>query len=152
MDSFKVPGYESRRVLDISSCTIEWVGTYLTYIAVVARGTSIINILVFKHNENKLRVLYTINLCPELANPERPELNPNQSYKDMPFKVKLSVDAVFLAVTMLNGAVNLLKMPPILNPLNPEQTINSDGVGISKDEKTLMGNTKNAPTATVRSS
>jgi hypothetical protein len=45
-------------VLDISSATIEWVGTQLTYVAVVARGTPIVQILIFKHNENKLRHLY----------------------------------------------------------------------------------------------
>lgn len=146
MDSFRVPGYDAHRILDMSSATIEWVGTHLTYIAVAARGTSIVNILIFKHNENKLRVLYTINVCPELNNPEHPEMNPNQSYKDLPGKVKLSVDAVFLAVTMLNGAVNLLKMPPILNPLNPEQTFNQDSTPATKDDKNTAANTRNAPT------
>ena len=73
MDSFKVPGYEGRRVIDISSCTIEWVGTQLTYLAVVSSGSPIVTILVFKHNENKIRLLYTINACPEMPNAEHPE-------------------------------------------------------------------------------
>jgi len=53
-------------------------------------------------------------------------MNPNQSYKDFPCKAKLSLDFVFLSIVSCSGAVHLLKMPPILNPLNPEQTFNDD--------------------------
>ena len=45
---------------------VEWVGTQLTYVACCARGSSVINIVIFKHNENKMRQLYTINILPEL--------------------------------------------------------------------------------------
>ena len=99
LDKFKVPGCESRRIISISSCSIEWVGTSLSYVAVVARGSPIVNILAFKHNENKLRRLYSINVLPDLANPEQPELNEKQSYLEFPYEVKFSMDGVFLAVT-----------------------------------------------------
>ena len=105
----------------MTSSSIEWVGTQLTYIVVVARGSPIINILAFKHNENKLRRLYSLNLLPDLPNPEQPELNEKQGYLDFPYQAKLSMDGVFLAVTLLTGAVKLIKMPPVLNPLDPEK-------------------------------
>ena len=89
--------------------------------AVLARGSPVLNILAFKHNENKLRRLYSVNLMPDLANPEQPELNERQSYRSFPFECKLSMDGVFLAVTMLTGEVKLLKMPPVLNPLEAEK-------------------------------
>ena len=75
LDRFKVPGFESRRIISIASNSIEWVGTQLTYVVVVARGSPILNILAFKHNENKLRRLYSVNVMPELANPDTPETN-----------------------------------------------------------------------------
>ena len=87
-----------------------------------ARGSPIINILSFKHNENRLRRLYSINLLPNLANPEQPELNEDQTYLEFPYQVKLSMDGVFLAVTLMNGAVKLIKMPPVLNPLESDKT------------------------------
>ena len=94
-----MPGFEGRRILSISSSTLEWVGTQLTYVACCARGFPVINIIIFKHNENKLRQLYTVNILPDLQNPEKPELNAGQTYQDFPFEVKLSLDGVFLAVT-----------------------------------------------------
>lgn len=39
LDTIKVPGFDARRVLNMSSATIEWVGTQLTYVAAVARGS-----------------------------------------------------------------------------------------------------------------
>lgn len=86
----------------------------------VARGSPIVNILAFKHNENKLRRLYSLNVMPELANPETPEINERQTYHEFPSAVKLSMDGVFLSVTLMNGAVKLIKMPPVLNPLEGE--------------------------------
>jgi len=121
LDRFKVPTFEGRRITSISSCSIEWVGTQLTYIAVVARGSPIVNIIIFKNNENKMRLLHTFNICKDLATPEDPESTPHQSYQEFPHQVKLSVDCVFLAVTMLNGEVNLIKMPPVLSPLSDDQ-------------------------------
>lgn len=56
---------------------------------------------------------------PDLQNPENPELNSEQKYSKFPFEVKLSLDCVFMAVTLANGEVKLIKMPPILNPLEP---------------------------------
>ena len=78
LDKFAVPGCQGRRIISISSCSIEWVGTQLSYVAVVARGSPVVNILIFKHNENKLRRLYSLNILPELENPDQPELNPKQ--------------------------------------------------------------------------
>ena len=66
LDKLKVPGFESRRIVSITSSSIEWVGTQLSYVAVIARGSPLINILVFKHNENKLKRMYSLNLLPEL--------------------------------------------------------------------------------------
>lgn len=34
----------------------------------------------------------------------------------------MSLDGVFLAVTLLTGAVKLIKMPPVLNPLDADKT------------------------------
>mmetsp|Transcript_27083 Transcript_27083/g.33616 ORF Transcript_27083/g.33616 Transcript_27083/m.33616 type:complete len:119 (+) Transcript_27083:522-878(+) len=107
--------------MSISSSSIEWVGAQLTYVAVVARGSPIVNILAFKHNENKLRRLYSLNVMPELANPECPEQNEKQTYHEFPYAVKMSMDGVFLSVTLMNGAVKLIKMPPVLNPLEGDQ-------------------------------
>ena len=75
LDRIKITGFEKRRIISITSSSIEWVGAQLTYAAVVARGSPIVNILAFKHNENKLRRLYSINVMPELANPDAPETN-----------------------------------------------------------------------------
>lgn len=41
--------------------------------------------------------------------------------------MKLSIDGVFLAVTQLTGAVKLIKMPPVLNPLEPEREVPATG-------------------------
>lgn len=120
VDTFKVPLFDGRRIIDMSSATIEWVGTQITYVAVAARGSPVVQIVIFKHNENKMRHLYTINTLPELPNFETPEMNPKQSYTEFPCKVKFSVDFNFLAVVTCSGSVHLLKMPSILNPLSPE--------------------------------
>ena len=139
LDRFKVPGFESRRIISIASNSIEWVGTQLTYVVVVARGSPILNILAFKHNENKLRRLYSINLLPDLPNPEQPELNEKQSYLEFPYQVKLSMDGVFLAVTLLTGAVKLIKMPAVLNPLDPEKNVGNaadSGPGVGSRDST----------------
>ena len=75
------------------------------------------HIVVFKHSDCKFKHVYSFNMCPELANPETPELNDKQTYARFPYEVKLSVDCVFLAVVLCNGEVKLLKMPQIFNPL-----------------------------------
>lgn len=43
-----------RSILHISTSTIQWVDTKLTYISVIGKGSGYVKILVFKHNENKL--------------------------------------------------------------------------------------------------
>ena len=62
--------------------------------------------------------MYSFNLIPELINPETPEINNDQKYSRFPYEVKLSMDFVFLAVTLANGEVKVLKMPAILSPLD----------------------------------
>lgn len=105
----------------MSSCTLDWVGTQLTYVAASARGSPFVNIMIFKHNENKLRHLYTFNMMPSLENVGEPWTNSEQTYTGFPYEVKLSIDGVFLAVTMFDGSINLMKMPDILNPLEEDK-------------------------------
>jgi len=82
-----------RRIMNISTATLIWLDTKLTYVSVVARGSPFVKILVFKHNENKLYHIYNLNACPSLANPESLESNPDQSYLELPAEAKLSPDA-----------------------------------------------------------
>ena len=123
VDRFKIPSLNGRRVLSISSATIDWVGTQLTYVAVVARGSPQVHILTFKHSDCKLKHSYSLNLIPELQNLETPELNNEQKYLKFPYEVKLSQEFAFMAVTLVSGEVKLFKMPSIYNPLEmPTQT------------------------------
>lgn len=64
-----------------------------------------------------MKLLYTLNVVPSLATPEAPESTKEQKYTDFPYSVKLSQENSFLAVTLFSGEVQLIKMPPILNPL-----------------------------------
>ena len=75
LDKIALPRYEGRRILDIGTAALEWVDSRLIYTAIVARGSPIISIVCFKHNENKLRHIYSINVCPELENPDALESN-----------------------------------------------------------------------------
>ena len=75
LDKLAIPRYQGRRILNISTATIEWIDTKLTYIAVIARGSPVISIVVFKQNENKLYHLNSINMCPELENTDELEKN-----------------------------------------------------------------------------
>jgi hypothetical protein len=75
MDKLKLPGFEGRRIISISTCSFEWAGTQLTYIAAIARASALVHIAVFKHSDCKLKALYILNLLPDLANPLEPELN-----------------------------------------------------------------------------
>jgi hypothetical protein len=79
--------------MNISTATLIWLDTKLTYVSVVARGSPFVKILAFKHNENKLYHIYNLNACPSLANPESLESNPDQSYLELPAEAKLSPDA-----------------------------------------------------------
>ena len=121
LDSFEVPECDGRRILSLTSCTLDWVGTQLTYIACVVRGYTNIPILVFKHNDNKFKLLYTVTgICSNIENEEKPETTPKQSYKEFPMEANISSECSFLTVTMFTGEVKVLKMPPILNPLKDE--------------------------------
>ena len=51
--------------------------TKLTYVATVARGSPIIKILIFKHNENKFYHIYNLNACPSILNSDNLESNPD---------------------------------------------------------------------------
>ena len=75
VDRFKVTGMQSRRIIALSTCTVEWAGTQLTYIAVVARGCTTVQILCFKHNDCKIKEIHSLNVAPEMLNQAEPELN-----------------------------------------------------------------------------
>lgn len=109
-------GAQPRQIINLSSSSVVWVDTKLTYVTVVARGSSLVRILAFKHNENKFYHLYNLNVCPALANPDSLDSNPEQSYLELPSEAKLSPDNAFLAVTSFNGEVKLFRMPAIINP------------------------------------
>ena len=117
LDKLAIERYEGRRIISISTAALEWVDTRLCYTAVVARGSPIITILVFKHNENKLKSLYSINVCAALENPDKLEMNEGQTYTMLPSEVKFSLDAEFLSVICFDGSVKVLKMPAIIDPM-----------------------------------
>lgn len=135
LDRFEIPEFKNRRILAISTCSVEWVSTQLTYVAVVARGSPVVVVLLFKHHDNKIRQLYTVNVCPDMPNPEAPEQNLNQSYKELPSSVVFSQECAFLAVTLYGGEVHLLKMPAILNPLKEDTAAPQADEPAAKDEK-----------------
>ena len=56
----------------------------------------------------------------KLENPDSLESNDNQTYLELPAEVKFSLDAEFLAVTTFEGAVHLLRMPPVIDPMQVE--------------------------------
>ena len=69
----KKPLYETpnpRQIISISTASLVWLDTKLTYVSVVARANPVVKIIVFKHNENKLYHIYNLNTCPSLANPD----------------------------------------------------------------------------------
>jgi len=76
----------------------------LTYAAITARCSPFIEIIAFKHSENKLFHLYTLNF-----NTQNPGTEPTASYLDLPHSVKLSKDALFMTVTSYNGEVKFFK-------------------------------------------
>ena len=105
-----------RQILNVSTATLVWLDTKLTYVSVVARANPIVKILIFKHSENKLYHVYNLNTCPTLPNPDSLDSNPDQSYLELPSEAKLSPEASFLAITTFGGEVKLIKMPAIINP------------------------------------
>eukprot|EP00347_Sterkiella_histriomuscorum_P023831 403333237 len=110
-----------RRIQHISTCTLTWMDTKLTYVSVIARGSPIVKILAFKHNENKIYHLYNLNVCPTLANPDNLEMNVDQSYLELPSETKISMDFQFMSVTSFSGEVKLIKLPAIINPMRDDE-------------------------------
>lgn len=121
LDKIEIERFKSRRIINISTCSIEWVDTRLTYAAVIARGNPNIEIVVFKHNENKLYNIYSLNVCPDLENCDNLEMNPKQTYLMLPSISKLSLDGEFLSITTYEGKVMIVKMPQIIDPTELEK-------------------------------
>lgn len=139
LDMIEIDQFKGRRIISISACTLEWIDTRLTYAAVVARGSPFINVIVFKHNENKMYQIYNINTCPDLENPQNPEKNEKQTYTILPCNSSFSLDGEFLQVTSFDGRVRVVKMPPIIDPLpidslelNAKQSNSNMGGGDSR--------------------
>lgn len=118
----QIERFKGRRIQNISTATLQWLDTKLTYLAVVARGSPIVTIICFKHNENKLYSLFTLNTCPSLENPDTLEQNDGQTYLSLPSETKLSLDCEFLSITSFDGTVKLVKMPPILDPMQNDKS------------------------------
>ena len=136
LDKICIEAIKSRKIINISTATLEWIDTKLTYAAIVARGSPFINIICFKHNENKLYNLYTLNTCPDLENAECLEQNPKQTYTMLPHSAKISLDGEFLSINSFDGRVRIVKMPPIIDPIQNEkvgeaQNTNPSGPGSS---------------------
>lgn len=117
LDRISIPLFKSRRIIDISTASLEWINTRLTYAAIVARGSPIVALVVFRHNENKLYHIFSINTCPELENPDCLEKNPKQTYLPLPCCSKFSLDAEFMSITKFDGRVIVVKMPPVIDPI-----------------------------------
>jgi len=75
LDKMEISKFKGRRIINISTATIDWIDTKLTYVAVVARGSPVVSIVCFKHNENKLYSFYSLNTAPTLDNPDALEQN-----------------------------------------------------------------------------
>jgi hypothetical protein len=119
MDSKALEAYKGRRIISITTCSLEWLEIRLTYVAVVARASPIVSILCWKSNDNRLRHVYSINLETNEAieNVHELEQVENYSYAKLPAEAKISNDFEFLAVTTYDGTVQLLKLPEVLDPL-----------------------------------
>lgn len=75
LDKMEFEKYKSRRITCVSTACIEWVDTRLVFVAVVARASPVVSVVVFKNNENKFHHLYSVNMQPELENAETLEEN-----------------------------------------------------------------------------
>lgn len=113
----EISKFKGRRIINISTATIEWIDTKLTYVAVVARGSPVVSIVCFKHNENKLYSFYSLNTAPTLDNPDALEQNEGQTYLELPAETKLSLDCEFMSIISFDGAVKVVKMPEIIDPM-----------------------------------
>jgi hypothetical protein len=150
LDKLEIDEFKGRRILNVSTCTLEWIDTRLTYAAIIARGSPIINVVVFKHNENKMYKIYSINCCPELENPLHLEQNDKQTYNMLPCNSMFSMDGEFLHTTSYDGRVRVVKMPPIIDPIsnegkettteNPPAGINTNSASnIQHQSRTYLG-------------
>ena len=50
------------------------------------------------------------------------EQNDGQTYLSLPSETKLSLDCEFLSITSFDGTVKLVKMPPILDPMQNDKS------------------------------
>ncbi|CAI2381989.1 unnamed protein product [Moneuplotes crassus] len=140
-----VPGelelFQGNRITNIDSCSIPWLETHLSTIAVISRGSPEIKIVMNKISENKLFHLYTIKgLSQNLS--EGDEITAETSYLDFPCKVKLSKEGQFLLVTTYEGKVHLLKLPDPINPIQIEEQE-------KKEDKEMPPGTTPPPEPTV---
>jgi|TARA_B110000285_G_C15127831_1_gene621446 hypothetical protein len=117
LDKMEIARFKGRRIINISSATIEWIDTKLTYVAVVARGSPVVSIVCFKHNENKLYSFYSLNTAPTLENSDALEQNEGQTYLELPAETKLSLDCEFMSIISFDGAVKVIRMPAIIDPM-----------------------------------
>ena len=117
LDKMEITRFQGRRIINISTATIEWIDTKLTYVAVVARGSPVVSIVCFKHNENKLYSFYSLNTAPTLENSDALEQNEGQTYLELPAETKLSLDCEFMSIISFDGAVKVVKMPEIIDPM-----------------------------------
>ena len=127
-DKKELPHYAGRRILSMSTACLEWLESRLVFVAVVARASPIVSILVFKDKENKLTHAYSLNMCPDLPAESIDELESvdGQNYAQLPAEVKLSPEFDFMAVTTFDGSVKLVKMPHVFDPLMLDSRFKGD--------------------------
>jgi hypothetical protein len=105
-EEYKAPKF----IQHIETSTIEWCDSKLTFASVIARSCPTIEFLCFKHSENKLFHLYTLNFCPPLENED-----PERSYLDLPSECKMSKDCHFMTITTYGGEIKFMKMVPMVD-------------------------------------
>ena len=70
-----------------------------------------IEIVAFKHSENKLYHLFSLRF-----NKDNDGKDPAKKYLDLPCKVSISLECHFMSVTTYGGEVRLFKFVPIVDP------------------------------------
>lgn len=107
IDSKALESYKGRKIVSLTTCSLEWLEVRLTYVAVVARASPVISIMCFKSNEQKMHHVYSINLEKDdaIENINELEQVENYSYAKLPAEAKFSNDFEFLAVTTYDGSV-----------------------------------------------
>lgn len=137
IDTKALDCYKGRRIVSITTCSLEWLETRLTYVAVVARASPIISIFCFKSSENKMHHVYSVNMERDesIENVHELEQVENYCYAKLPAEAKLSNDFEFLAVTTYDGSVQLIKMPAVFDPLQLEAAKKAPADGAEENEK-----------------